>query len=289
MLKRIIFLIIISQLLLIACSNLGDRGLDQNSVDNIRKAQEVAKISRDIYDIQGIINNDEVSFSTVAASFKVFGLTDYSSFADLLTELDSMTKSLDDGDLSLTELQEYSRLTETMILILDPPDNQTKSDYPASGKETDKKTKVVTLAEVNAYDLDSIDDFKLPENTFDLAKLDLLDSLYYYKGELYTGRAYSSFKNGQISEYKTIKNGLLSGPSYAWYEDGTHAMQANFLDGYLAGRFIAWSEVGDTIYDIFFNKGQFKSDLQYERDTTREESDGEATEGEADSEGNSGE
>lgn len=298
MLKRIIFLIILSQLLLTACSNLGDIGLNQNSVENIRRAQEIAKISKDIYDIQGILKNDDVDFSTISSNFKVFGITEYLSIAEIITDLDSMTKSLDDGDLSLEELEEYSRLTGIMVSLLTPEENGIRGSRGVSStvenntlysSKANKAKKVVTLAGVNAYDLDAIESFKLPENTLLLSKLDLIDSLYYYNNELYSGLAYSSFKNGQISEFKTIKNGSLSGPSYAWYEDGSYAMQANFLDGYLSGRFIAWSEVGDTIYDIYFNKGQFKSDLQYERDSTREESDAESTEGESDSEGNSGE
>ncbi len=149
--------------------------------------------------------------------------------------------------------------------------------------------KVVTLAEINSYNIESIEEFTLPEDAIFLSDLDLIDSLYYDNYELFSGKAYSFFDNGQIGEFKTIKEGRLSGPAYSWYEDGTYAMQANFLNGYLAGRFIAWSEVGDLIYDIYFDKGQFQSDLQYERDTTREQEDSDASEGDADSQGNSGE
>lgn len=286
MLKRFIYIILLSQLLLFGCSNLG---LGQGSVENIRRAQEVAKISKDIYDIRDAINNDEVNFSTVSGSFKVFGIKEYLSLSEIMTDLGSMSKALEDGDLSLVELEQYSRLTGILVQIINPPDNQTRVNNSATEKQNDKNMKAIILADIQAYDNDSIEGFKLPENTLSLAKLDLIDSLYYYGDQLYSGIAYSSFENGQISEFKTIKYGALSGPSYAWYEDGSYAMQANFLNGYLSGRFIAWSEVGDTIYDIYFNKGQFNSDLQFERDTTREDQDSEASEGEADSEGNSGE
>ena len=289
MLKRIIYIILLAQLLLIACSSLGDMALDQDSVENIRKAQEIAKISKDIYDIQSVIQNEDVDFSTVAANFKDFGITEYQSFAEIITDMASIAKSLDDGNLSLDELQEYSRLTGAMILILDSPDNPVKGDYSGSTLQMDIDAKAVTLAEINTSDLDSIEEFKLPDDAILLEHLNLLDSLYYYGNELFNGQAYSRFDNGQIGEFKTIKDGRLSGPAYAWYEDGTYAMQANYLNGYLAGRFIAWSEVGDLVYDIYFDKGQFQSDLQFERDTSREEQEADASEGEGDSEGNRGE
>lgn len=292
MLKRFFFIILLTQLLLIACSSFSNVGNNQGSLDKIKKTQEIAKISKDIYDIRNIIKKGEVNFSTISANFKVFGIKEYLSLAEIMTDLSSMTKALEDGDLSLAELEQYSKLTGILVHILDSPVNGTRSDYSAPAKLANhqgQKLKAVTLADVNAINNDSIEDFKLPEDTFLLAKLDLIDSLYYYENRLYTGIAYSSFENGQISEFKSIKHGALSGPSYAWYQDGSYAMQATFLEGYLSGRFIAWSEVGDIIYDIYFNKGQFKSDLQYERDSTRQEQDAETSEGEADSEGNSGE
>lgn len=151
------------------------------------------------------------------------------------------------------------------------------------------KDNVVTLAEIKSLNPDSIESFQLPPEAVLLSELNIRDSLYYLDKQLFTGSAYSLFENKQISQFKTMKNGRLSGPAYAWYEDGSYAMEANFLDGYLAGRFIAWSEVGDLIYDIYFDKGQFQSDLQYERDSAREEQEMDTTEGDGDSESNSGE
>ena len=299
MLKRFLYIILLSHLLVIGCSSFTNLGMDQASIDNVRKAQEIAKISKDIYDIQHIIKTEDVNISTMSEKFKVFGIKEYLTMAELVTDLKSISNSLDDEDVSLSELEEYSELTGLLVNFLTPEKSEIRGirervNYTVEGNllyppQANKAKKVVTLAEVNAQDNDSIEDFELPKNTLLLSKLDLIDSLYYYNQKLYTGIAYSSFDNGQISEFKTMKDGFLSGPVYAWYEDGSYAMQANFLDGYLTGRFLAWSEVGDVIYDIYFNKGQFNSDLQYERDTAREDQEVDSAEGESDSEGNSGE
>lgn len=136
---------------------------------------------------------------------------------------------------------------------------------------------------------DSIEDFKLSPEALLLDELGETDSLVYYQGSPFTGSAYSKFPDGQIGEYKSFRNGRLSGPSFAWYPDGTPALQANYMDGFLYSRFLAWSEVGDVIYDLFFDRGMFQSDLQFERDTTREEREMEAAEDDADSEINLGE
>ncbi len=166
-------------------------------------------------------------------------------------------------------------------------DRMQKQEVTSEQEKTNSN--VVRLSEVSSLDIESIENFQLPETAIEITQLNIIDSLYYMNGNLYSGTAYSSFKNGQIKEFKSIKDGRLSGPAYNWYEDGSYAMEANFLNGYLAGRFVAWSEVGDLIYDMYFDKGQFKSDLQYERDTDREDQGEEAGEGDADSDENSGE
>lgn len=158
-----------------------------------------------------------------------------------------------------------------------------------SEEKSHNSNNVVTFAEINSLSFDSIENFELPADAVLLSQLDIRDSLYYMDETLFTGTAYSLFENRQLGQFKTIKDGKLSGPAYAWYENGAYAMEANFLDGYLAGRFMAWSEVGDLIYDIYFDKGQFQSDLQYERDSAREEQEMDSTEGDGDSEGNGGE
>jgi antitoxin component YwqK of YwqJK toxin-antitoxin module len=289
MLKRLLYLILLAQLLIIGCSSFTDLGMDDVSIEKIRKTQEIAKISKDLYDINQIIKSNEVNFASLSTNFAIMGMQEYQSMDELVLDLKTMSSSLQDDDISLEELEKYSKFSGLLVSALNPPVNTNRSNNSVSSTQKRAEKKVVTLAEINSLDNDSIEDFKLPENAQLLSSLDIIDTLYYYNNQLYSGMAYSSFKNGQLSEFKTIKNGFLSGPSYAWYQDGSYAMQANFLDGYLSGRFQAWSEVGDVIYDIYFNKGQFNSDLQYERDSTREEQDSEASEGESDSEGNSGE
>lgn len=266
--------------------------MDKDNIDKVRKNQEIAKISKNIYDIQNFVSNDLVDFSTLSTNLQASGLKEYRSREDLTKDLKSMAKSLDNGELSLSELKEYSKFTGTLTRLLESSGSQLSTTYSSETSQSSAKSngrKVVTLAEVNSYSIDSIEDFKLPQESILLSELNIIDSLYYYNQGLFTGTAYSMFENRQIGEFKTIKEGRLSGPAYSWYQDGSYAMQANFVDGYLAGRFIAWSEVGDLIYDIYFDKGRFQSDLQYERDTTREQQEMDSSDGDADSQQNSGE
>lgn len=197
--------------------------------------------------------------------------------------LEDISRRLKSEDISKQEINEYSQYLDKLKSYI--------SKYKISKIDDNQKNNhnAVILTEINSLNVDSIENFVLPKEAILLSQLNIIDSLYYLGDNLFTGSAYSLFENKNIGEFKTINEGRLSGPAYAWYEDGTFAMEANYLNGYLAGRFLAWSEVGDLIYDIYFDKGKFQSDLQYERDTSREDQEQDATEGDADSEGNSGE
>ncbi len=297
MFKRLFYIILLIQFLSIGCSKLGKLGMDKGDIEKIKKGQEMAIISKNIYDIQDNLRKDDIDFSTISYNLLTNGFKEYKTIENLIDDLKSMSKSLEDGKVSLPELKEYSKFTGFLADISEPlassyltnTSNEKKTADSSYTTQPTHDRKVVTLAEINSNNIESIEEFTLPEDAIIMDKLDLIDSLYYYNYELFNGKAYSLFDNGQIGEFKTIKEGRLSGPAYSWYEDGTFAMQANFIKGYLAGRFIAWSEVGDLIYDMYFDKGQFQSDLQYERDTTREQQDNDASEGDADSQGNSGE
>ena len=181
------------------------------------------------------------------------------------------------------ELGEVERVANFVDLLSDATENKNSS------LRTNKMDKVVKLEAVVFDSTDSIEDFILSPEALLLDDLTEVNDLMYYQGTLFTGSAYSLFSDGQIGEFKSYKRGMLSGPAFAWYPDGTYALQANYMDGFLYSRFLAWSEVGDVIYDLYFDKGMFQSDLQFERDTAREEQDADVAEGDADSEINSGE
>jgi antitoxin component YwqK of YwqJK toxin-antitoxin module len=129
----------------------------------------------------------------------------------------------------------------------------------------------VTLIGVDREDVYEIDSYQLANSAIAESELVIRDSVVYYHNSSFTGIAFTYFDSEQIQQVKTFKDGILNGPMYAWYEDGTRAMQANYSNGYLHGRFLAWSDYGDIVYDIFFDKNQFKFDLQLKRDLSRED------------------
>ncbi len=137
---------------------------------------------------------------------------------------------------------------------------------------------LTAFAEDDVFDINL---YKLPKEAINEQHIEIRDSIAYYQGDLFTGVSYSVFEDNQLEQVFSYLKGKLNGPSYAWYEDGTNAMQANYVNGYLNGRFIAWSSYGSIIYDIFFDKNQFRFDLQLNRDLTREDE----SEDDSDSEG----
>ena len=128
MLKRFLYLFLLSQMLLIACSNINKTDMEQANIENIRKSQEIAKISKDIYDLHNIVQNEEVDLSFISDKLKASGMTEYESAEELITALKSMSNSLEDENISLDELEKYSKLTGVLVKALATSESKQDSD-----------------------------------------------------------------------------------------------------------------------------------------------------------------
>jgi antitoxin component YwqK of YwqJK toxin-antitoxin module len=89
----------------------------------------------------------------------------------------------------------------------------------------------------------------------------ILDELYnhYYlddREKPFSGTCREYFKNGGISEQKTIKNGKMSGEMIRYREDGSKKTSIQFEDNFIHGRVIFYDLKGNEDIIEYYDKGE---------------------------------
>ncbi len=67
---------------------------------------------------------------------------------------------------------------------------------------------------------------------------------YIYQGDLFTGTAYSLFKEGHLRSEQRFREGLLWGLTQEWYKNGTLYHEAHFFRDVIHGTRKEWHENG---------------------------------------------
>lgn len=70
------------------------------------------------------------------------------------------------------------------------------------------------------------------------------------------------YKNGQVMQKATYKNGKFDGKMTAWYENGAKKFEANNINGIQNGNFIVWDENGNVIQNETYVNGKITSSLK---------------------------
>ena len=89
----------------------------------------------------------------------------------------------------------------------------------------------------------------------------IYDELYnhYYldaKEKPFSGTCIEYFKNGSISEQKTIKNGKMTGEMIRYREDGSKKTSIQFEDNFIHGRVIFYDLKGNEDIIEYYEKGE---------------------------------
>ena len=81
---------------------------------------------------------------------------------------------------------------------------------------------------------------------------------FYLKGSdiLYTGKAFSFYKNGQKSREINFKDGKEDGNTITWYENGKLSVASNYKDGKKDGVTVLWYENGQKQGEANFKNGK---------------------------------
>tara|TARA_B100000780_G_C21069491_1_gene430264 strand:- start:112 stop:1341 length:1230 start_codon:yes stop_codon:yes gene_type:complete len=96
-------------------------------------------------------------------------------------------------------------------------------------------------------DLKDIDEFKEDSNSVNTDDLYDIGKITHYKGEPYTGVAFSLIDNNVISREITFKNGLKHG-IYKSYENGKLRQEENYKD-----------DIGEGLWKVYYESGQLES------------------------------
>lgn len=89
----------------------------------------------------------------------------------------------------------------------------------------------------------------------------IYDELYNHyflhaKEKPFSGNCIEYFKNGSISEQKTIKNGKMTGEMIRYREDGSKKTSIQFEDNFIHGRVIFYDLNGNEDIIEHYNKGE---------------------------------
>jgi antitoxin component YwqK of YwqJK toxin-antitoxin module len=123
----------------------------------------------------------------------------------------------------------------------------------------------------------------------DIAMLEINNGLFYLKstGQLYSGMAVASFKDGQRKYVQSFRNGVLSGLVKTWHPNGKIRSEEHYNNNLISGKNIYFHESGeikleiniadsllegtfhyqedDYIYSAFFSNGKLtRSEIQYQ-------------------------
>lgn len=79
----------------------------------------------------------------------------------------------------------------------------------------------------------------------------------------YTGKAYSSYPNGQNKLEFDCVDGLKSGEYKTWYDNGQAQMTANFKNGVQVGKMQVWHKNGELIQKAFYKNGKYDGKISF--------------------------
>ena len=82
-----------------------------------------------------------------------------------------------------------------------------------------------------------------------------IDEIYYYNGEVFTGKSIRKYANNKKAQEAHWKNGKLHGLKKEWWESGAIREKMNFIAGYRHGEFTR-----------YYDNGSLKIKENYEKD-----------------------
>ena len=97
------------------------------------------------------------------------------------------------------------------------------------------------------------------QSKFDINNLIDRDGLKYAPNddELYTGKVFDYYENGQKKYENTYKDGKEDGLWTKWYENGQKFREGTFKDGKQDGLWTDWYENGQKSYEVTYKDGKF--------------------------------
>ncbi len=131
---------------------------------------------------------------------------------------------------------------------------------------------LLVTVKIIAEDL-PIDVYELPDEAIKTETLNMIDGRVFLNANPFTGISYERYKNDKLKSVVSYKKGMLNGPTFEWYESGEKLLSANYKLGKLNGNYSAWYENGVYIYNLMFKDGKLNYDTQLSNDDSREESD----------------
>jgi antitoxin component YwqK of YwqJK toxin-antitoxin module len=127
------------------------------------------------------------------------------------------------------------------------------------------------FAQVVVDDYVAMKQYKLDHNAVLKSDISLVDSLYMYQGNVFTGIGYDRYSNNQLKSVQVFKKGYVHGPYMIWYPDGAPQLYTNYYKGAPNGRFMGWYADGRVIYNLVLNQGKLGGDYLFDSDESRQD------------------
>ena len=139
-------------------------------------------------------------------------------------------------------------------------------------------TSTVLFAQNLEDDYSNMKHYKLDKNAIAKTELTVVDSLYMYKGKVFSGKAFEEYSNHHLKSVETFKLGYVHGPFMLWYPDGAPQLYTNYYKGAPNGRFMGWYSDGKVIYNLVLNQGKLGGDYLFDTEDTRQAEESDDTE-----------
>ncbi len=134
------------------------------------------------------------------------------------------------------------------------------------------------FAQVVVDDYVAMKQYKLDKNAVPISDLAVVDSLYMFQGNVFTGTGYDRYSINQLKSVQTFKRGYIHGPYMIWYPDGAPQLFTNYIKGAPNGRFMGWYADGRVIYNLVLNQGKLAGDYLLDSDDSRQAAETDDTE-----------
>lgn len=106
------------------------------------------------------------------------------------------------------------------------------------------------------------------EEPVDISRLELEGERFYLRedDDPFSGKATSSYADGQIKSEQNYRDGALSGPSRSWYQNGNQKSEEHYENNRLAGQSTYFRQDGTIKLTISISEGLLDGNFYYQED-----------------------